>query len=359
MPIGKVPSPSPVTQSSASSLKSAVKSKFKQFINCFPGLHQRRGSYSPVQNGQNGTGSSLTSASQSSLPRGVTNTPATESVFFAEKEAPGTDGEKKQLAIDAEIAAYAYHRSTEKIAEAFNTGTISVTPSQWTPVTDILEDLAAQTGLSVDTENGYLYDESTGLTAYLLQSPASEGNKEIRLIFGGTTSGKKTGGLARRFICNGKFTLAQWKSNIQNALGLKIPGNFEQAKELTARVSERLKTHPEYEGSKLILTGHSKGGAEATYAALSQDAPLEARVFSSAELHQKLLDTISRENLGQAKDLVTAVNIKGDRIPKMRTVLRTNIHSVGSTVTLPPAHAYNIERHDTFTKHIRFFAETR
>ena len=357
MATDKIPSSSsPHTQSPISSLKSAVKSKFGQFVKHFPGLHQRRGSYSPLKNDQ---GPSLTSASQGSLPEGMTHTPLAESVFFSEKEIPGTYAEKRQLAIDAEIAAYAYHRSTDKIAEASNTKITSVTPPQWTPVTDILEDLATQTGLSVDKEKGYLYDKSTGLTAYLLQSPASEEPKEIRLIFGGTTSGKKTGGLAKRFICNGKFTLAQWKSNIQNALGLKIPGNFEQAKELTTRVADSLKGHSQYADSKLILTGHSKGGAEATYAALSQDDPLEARVFSAAELHQKLLDTIPEKNLKQAKELVAVVNIKGDMVPRMRKVLPTNIHPIGNTVTLPPAHAYNVDRHDTFTKHIRFFAERR
>ena len=285
---------------------------------------------------------------------------AEKNAIFAEKENPGTAEEKRQLAIDAEIAAYPYHRSAEKIAEAaaINQDSEDASPN-WSPVTDLIDDLAEKTGLSADKEKGYLYDESTGLTAYLLQDAASGDNQDIRLAFGGTTSGHETGGLGKRSWANRKFSAAQWKSNIQNALGLKIPGNFQQAKELTAAVSEGLKAHPQYGDSKLTLTGHSKGGAEAAYAALSQATPLEAKIFSSAELHQKLLDTIPEENLNQASGLITGANIKGDFVPNMRKILPTNIHPVGSTVTLPPAHAYNLERHDTFAKHIRHFAKTR
>ena len=283
-----------------------------------------------------------------------------KNALFAEKESPRTAEEKRQLAIDAEIAAYPYHRSAKKIAEAaaINQSPADTSPN-WGPVTDFIEDLAGKTGLSADKEKGYLYDESTGLTAYLLQDAESMDNKDIRLVFGGTTSGHKTGGLLKRFLANLKFSYAQWKSNIQNALGLKIPANFQQAKDLTAAVVESLRAHPQYGDSQLTLSGHSKGGAEAAYAALSQTTPLEARIFSSAELHRKLLDTIPQENLNQATDLITGTNIKGDFIPNMRKILPTDIHPIGSTVTLPPAHAYNMERHDTFTKHIRHFAEAR
>ena len=131
--------------------------------------------------------------------------------------------------------------------------------------------------------------------------------------------GIKTGGLFKRFLGNSKFFICPMeKATFKMPWGRKIPDNFQQAKDLTAEVVESLKAHPQYGDSQLTLSGHSKGGAEAAYAALSQTTPLEARIFSSAELHQKLLDTIPQENLNQATDLITGANIKGDFIPNMR-----------------------------------------
>ena len=270
---------------------------------------------------------------------------------------PATPQEKKQMLTEAEIAAFPYHRSLEAISEAGNIDPVSAIPNKWEVLPEFIDELASRTGLTADKENGFLYDKKTGLTAYLLHQP---GTKEVRLVFGGTTSGLKTGGLAKRsLIANPKFTLVQWGSNIRNALGMKSPKNFDQAKELTGQLKTLLKDSPEHKDCHLVLSGHSKGGAEATYAALSQDPPLEARVFSCAELHQRLVNDIPTKNLKRASELVSVVNIKADIIPNMRTMLPTKLRAIGSITTLKAAHFYNVERHDSFAKHIRHFAEHR
>lgn len=290
--------------------------------------------------------------------RSIKHTPADIPINvmpFEEIPPPKSTEEKRQMVIDAEIAAYPYHRSTKAISEAGNIGPVSATPPTWKPVTDLIKDLALATKLTPDVEKGFLYDKKTGLTAYILQQPDT---KEIRLVFGGTTSGLHTGGLAKRsLLSNRKFTLLQWRSNIRNALGFRSPKNFEQAKQLTTELKQLLDKTPHYKSSHLVLSGHSKGGAEAIYAALSQKEPLEARVFSCAELHQKLVKNIPTENLKQACRLVKGVNIKGDLVPNMRKLLPTKLRALGSFITLRPAHRYNLERHDSFVKHIRYFAE--
>jgi len=284
-------------------------------------------------------------------------TPSTPISYQLCVEAPPPTSiqEKRQILIDASIAAYPYHQSTKNIAEAGNIGAISATPEEWVPLSTLTGELAKKTGLSVDSKTNCLYDKKTGLTAHLLKQPSTN---EIRLVFGGTTSGLHSGGLLKRYlISNPKFTLKQWHSNIKNALGLGIPKNFTQAKMLTENLTTMLDSNGDFKDYHLVLSGHSKGGAEAIYAALSQKQPLEAKVFSCAELHQKLVNDIPKENLHQACSLVKGINIKGDMIPNMRKILPTKLHAMGTYITLPCAHFYNIERHDSFVKHIRYFAE--
>ncbi len=286
----------------------------------------------------------------------IANLPATI-VPFAEISPPDSIEEKRQMAVEASISAYAYHRSTEKISDAGNIQSVTATPDEWGVSTEFINELAEKTGLTPDKEKGMLYDKKTGLVAYILQQKNSN---EMRLVFGGTTSGLHTGGLLKRtFVSNPKFTLRQWKSNIQNALGMKSPKNFEQAKQLTSTLKKTLDESPHHQKTHLVLSGHSKGGAEATYAALSQNEPLEARVFSSAELHQQLINQIPTTNLKQACEKVVCVNIKGDMVPNMSKVLPTQLKSVGSCINLKPAHFYNVERHDSYVKHVRYFAETQ
>ena len=117
-----------------------------------------------------------------------------------------------------------------------------------------------------------------------------------------------------------------------------------------------MEANPRYDGFKLTVSGHSKGGGEAAYAALSRDKPLEAICFSSAEMGREMHDSLTSEQKANASRYVTHYNIKGDMIPNVGKVAKKVGH-IGKVVTLPAEHAWNnpLDRHDKFTRHIRAF----
>ena len=188
---------------------------------------------------------------------------------------PATPQALRAMAIDAQLAAYPYHRSLEKIQEAakIHRPEKEDNAGHWQPSSKLAAEIASDAGLTISTdEPGFLYDRKSGLTAYVLHNPDQN---EVRLVFGGTTSGLKAGGFMKRSKANMKFSAKQWKANIKNALGRGIPDSFIQAKQLTASLYEKLPVSSGFQNCTLKLSGHSKGGAEASYAALSMEPPLE------------------------------------------------------------------------------------
>ncbi|KEQ16249.1 hypothetical protein [Endozoicomonas numazuensis] len=263
----------------------------------------------------------------------------------------------RSMAIDAQLAAYPYHRSLEKIRAA---GDIHKPDKEdfaanWKGSSEMAELIASDAGLTLSSEDpGFMYDQETGLTAYVLINPEL---KEVRLIFGGTTSGLNTGEFLKRSRKNIKFTGKQWQANIKNALGKGIPDSFKQARELTASLLEKMPVTPDGQPFSLKLHGHSKGGAEASYAALSMVPPVEAVCFSSSELNRVALSDIPRENLAKAEEKITHYTISKDLVSNTGRHLRGLAHT-GKVITLPAKHAYNslLDRHDKFTRHIEHYA---
>lgn len=268
---------------------------------------------------------------------------------------PSTPESLRQLAVDAQLAAYPYHRSLEKIASAANIHKPLKDDhlANWSPDKALAQELATQTGLSMGDEPGFLFDRKTGLTAYILANPSLN---EVRLVFGGTTSGLSAGNLTTRSRKNRAFSQKQWGTNLKNALGLGVPDSYKQSAELASKLHKKL----EADNRTLKLQGHSKGGAEACFAALSNKPPLEAICFSSAELHPRVLKQIPAENRQQALEKITHYNVKRDWVPNMGKLLRQLTH-VGKVVTIGAEHAYNspLDRHDKFTRHIEHFARSQ
>ncbi|MGI9283022.1 MAG: hypothetical protein ACR2PX_25785 [Endozoicomonas sp.] len=272
---------------------------------------------------------------------------------------PPTDPKTlRSMAIDAQLAAYPYHRSMEKVRAA---GDIHKPEKEdfaahWKGSSELAELIASDAGLTISSEEpGFMYDRETGLTAYALINPNLN---EVRLVFGGTTSGLTAGEFLKRSRKNIKFSGKQWKANIKNALGRGIPDSFIQAKKLTASLLEKMPATPEGKPFTLKLNGHSKGGAEANYAALSMDPPLEAVCFSSSELSRAALSDIPRENLLRAKEKITHYSISKDLVSNAGRLLRGLAHT-GKVITIPAKHAYNsfLDRHDKFTRHIEHYAK--
>ncbi|WP_252179674.1 hypothetical protein [Endozoicomonas sp. 4G] len=294
-----------------------------------------------------------------------TNTPTPKKLeqrdirALATSSKPPTDPKAlRSMAIDAQLAAYPYHRSLEKISAA---GEIHKPKTEdfaadWQPSEEVAQLIADGTGVTLSAEEpGFLYDKKTGLTAYVLMNPE---RKEVRLIFGGTTSGLAKGELLERSRKNMQFSGKQWQANIKNLLGMGIPDSYKQAKTLTANLMKNIPMTPEGQSYSVKLHGHSKGGAEASYAALSMEPPVAAVCFSSAELSRAALSDIPRENLASARDKVTHYTISKDPVTLAGKFIGGLSHT-GEVITLPAKHAYDsfLDRHDKFTKHIEHFAK--
>ncbi|WP_263078885.1 hypothetical protein [Endozoicomonas sp. Mp262] len=228
----------------------------------------------------------------------------------------------------------------------------------WDTARELAQDAGKAAGIPTKGAKGFIFDKKSGLTAYVLQN-ASTVPPEIRVVFGGTTSGEHTGGLGKRSLLNGAFSLRQWIANAKNALLGQTPDSYRQAAEITQHVQNMIKTDPRYTGFELKVSGHSKGGGEAEYAALCLEDPVEAICFSSAELGKAMRGDISEERKATAARYVTHYKIKGDPVPNLGNIAGELGH-LGKVVTLPAEHAWNspIDRHDKFTRHIRHFLNT-
>ena len=294
---------------------------------------------------------------------------------YAVEVPPPTDaGQKAQLAIDAEIAAFPYHQSLDKIAQATqlseNHPTIDpedgkhLKSGQWDTARPLALAAGKATGLSTKGSEGFVYDKKSGLTAYILHNPTSKPKPEVRLVFGGTTSGETTGGLVKRSLLNRGFTLRQWIANGKNAVLGKAPDSYRQASELTQKIQRLMATDPKYKDYTLTVSGHSKGGGEAAYAALSQKEPVRAICFSSAELGKEMRESIPEETRANAAAHIHHYYIEGDAVPTMgdnALIKKTGKPGhIGKVTTLPADDegASGLDRHDKFVRHIHDFAKS-
>lgn len=282
---------------------------------------------------------------------------------------PPTDARQKvKLALDAEIAAYPYHRSLEKVKaaalQAENHPDLSsddvkdMKLGEWDTARPLALAAGKAAGLSTKGSKGFIYDKKSGLTAYVMHNPTSS-PKEVRIVFGGTTSGKSAGGLEKRNLLNGGFALKQWIANAKNAVLGQTPDSYRQARELTMKVQQMMAADPRYQDFQLTVSGHSKGGGEAAYATLSQKPPVHAICFSSAELGRGMRESFTDEQKAHATRYVTHYNIKGDVAPNVGKVIG-HLGHIGKVVTLPAEHAWSspVDRHDKFTRHINHFASS-
>ena len=207
-----------------------------------------------------------------------------------------------------------------------------------------------------DTSKGEIIDPRSGLAANLL---VDEKRKEIHVVFGGTTSGlEKTDNFNKRSSGNFASTLSQWVSNLKTALGIQSH-SLQQAKELTRLVVDTAAASEKFANFEIKTVGHSKGSSEAVYAALSQEKPLKATGFSSADLSGKLVRSLPAANVEAASELVTNFHVKGDLVPNLRYVSPA-MRPLGSEAVVPANGAAGpLGRHDEFVKHIDAFVDAQ
>ena len=267
---------------------------------------------------------------------------------YKTKLPPPQDAEGRQkLNESAKLAALPYNQNLDTVNDSGSTN------GKWRIDTVLTDSLAAAAGLKVN-KNGLMKDKSTGLAVMVAVNPEKN---EIRMIFGGTTAGAKAGGLNKRMIMNGASTLQQWGANISNAVFGKTPHSYRQAKTLADELVKLQAQNPEYKDHTIVLSGHSKGAGEATYAALNRETPLKAECFCSAQLGSGMQNELPEESKAHAADYVTHYNIKGDLVPKMGN-MRNGLGHIGNVVSLPAEHAWNspVHRHDRFDLHVDHFA---
>ncbi|MDB0034775.1 lipase family protein [bacterium] len=190
--------------------------------------------------------------------------------------------------------------------------------------------------------NGFVSDN--GLAVYLFKKDSKENGPEYRLVFGGTTAGTKAADFTMRNLLNSLTTIKQWLANAKNVSSY-TPASYKEAEKIADTLRHTLPAD-----SKLSFSGHSKGGGEASYAAMMLAAktgePSTAINFSSAQLGKKLIKNIASEMLKKdpeaaenlstkMKDLsanILHVSVKGDLVPT--ETINSSLH-LGQTLTVP------------------------
>ncbi|MCS3804482.1 hypothetical protein HNO92_001618 [Chromobacterium alkanivorans] len=242
----------------------------------------------------------------------------------------------------------------------------SLRATQWSPDAELARLLAKGSKLEFQPQQARLMDPESGLVAYVFRNKAAG---EIRLVFGGTTSGRGVGGLAQRNLKNLVSVARQWRANIGNAAFGGRPACYAQAAQLTAKLQGLAAGLPLMRGGEPDYTvstgGHSLGGGMAAYAAMklsTPQRPVHAECFSSAQFGRGLQrELLARHdnNLDQARAASAHIRhycVQGDLVPALDGLLP--VRHVGQLYLLPAnrqADDSRLGRHDKFLDHVQDF----
>lgn len=282
---------------------------------------------------------------------------------------------KTTLKVDAALANFPYTHTLDAATE--NKWSPDINSEALTPIKLAFSKFEGAEEIP-KIKNGLITNR--GLTAFLF---VNDEEKEVRLVFGGTTSGKKPGTFVARNINNVVATMKQWLSNARNAFGFEDLGmtkSYEQAAKLAENIYSELQTKlpPEYSFS---VSGHSKGGGEASYAALMLGAKKNKAIksinFSSAQLgavsKNEIVNQIQKnksitgmdskeaieDKLKELSSETLHVKIKGDLVPVMHNVFHSISH-LGKTLTLPNNNKtlIRLDEHNEFYSRITDWVNT-
>jgi hypothetical protein len=288
-----------------------------------------------------------------------------KSATFEKTEPPHTREGLEKLKRDAQLATIPY--TNKVLGEGFDKE-LTTDLAYHVDVAlrkDFDNPTTSRKGLRNDGDRanwGNFVDSKSGLAANVVVDKA---NKEVKIIFGGTTAGKyhnedvNNYSFLKRSKNNAISTLSQWVSNIKAGLGIK-PHSLEQAANLTSKVLEQIKTIPALKGFTVSTIGHSKGASEAVYAALSQPEPLKVVGFSSADLGGSLVRGLPPENVARSKELISHFHVKADLVPNLRFVT-PSLRPLGSEAVIPAQSSLTtpLSRHDAFANHIVNWADNQ
>lgn len=242
----------------------------------------------------------------------------------------------------------------------------SLRATQWSPDAELARLLAKGSKLEFQPQQARLMDPESGLVAYVFRNKA-EG--DIRLVFGGTTSGRGVGGLAQRNLKNLASVARQWRANIGNAAFGGRPACYAQAAQLTRKLQSLAAGLPLMRsgepGYTVSTGGHSLGGGMAAYAAMqlsTPQRPVHAECFSSAQFGRGLQNELLARHgndLDQARAAAAHIRhycVQGDLVPALDGLLP--VRHVGQLYLLPAnrqADDSRLGRHDKFLNHVQDF----
>ncbi|WP_448216563.1 hypothetical protein [Endozoicomonas sp. 2B-B] len=205
------------------------------------------------------------------------------------------------MAVEARIAAYPYEKSIDDWG--LKDKKILNELKSWDTDRPLALNAGKAAGLSTKGSEGCVFDKKTGLTAYILRNPKTS-PPEVRIVFGSWDALKKPDELSHTGRFKKAFTLVRWVRNLRNARRKSVPESFRQASELTRQVQSLMKKNSAFKGWTLKLSGYEKGGAQAAYAAVSQDKVLQARCFSSELLSKHIINSLDEEKQQDASEAI-------------------------------------------------------
>jgi pimeloyl-ACP methyl ester carboxylesterase len=240
----------------------------------------------------------------------------------------------REIGVYAAFAEFPYQLDLEKLANAIE----YADPDQrdiWTPLDSTLaKTIASDAGL---TRNGLCFsDGNGGMKAYIFVDKIK---RKAILVFGGTSSTSIGGGSynLRRLVWGARDQFNQWWANFQSVFGSQAPQSYIDAARLLGAARKHL---GDYEWS---TCGHSKGGAEAAFAAAMNSVSSEAVKAAcfcappfGASLMNELLATYPgpRQLRLYATEYIRHINVEGDPVPALDRVVVNAAH-IGTAYTLP------------------------
>lgn len=114
--------------------------------------------------------------------------------------------------------------------------------NQWGIDCELARFVSKMTNIKLYPQDGLLADSHTGLMAYIF---CNKVEREIRLVFSGTTSGHGVGSGAPRYIKNITNFIKQCKANVHNVFG-GIPACYKQAAQLMYNLQQLVQMDGEW-----------------------------------------------------------------------------------------------------------------
>jgi hypothetical protein len=241
--------------------------------------------------------------------------------------------ELREIGVYAALAEFPYQLDLEKLSTAVECAD-SEQRGVWAPLNgNLAKAIAAECGLTYDSRG--FSDGDGGMKAYIF---VDEAKRKATLVFGGTSSTSIGGGSynLQRLVWGARDQFNQWWANVQSVFGTQAPQSYTDAAKLLSVARKQLGNY------KWSTCGHSKGGAEAAFAAAMNSVStdeVKAVCFCAPPLGASLMNQLSvaypdHQQLNRyATNCIRHINVEGDPVPALDRVVKAA--HIGTVYTLP------------------------